>query len=162
MGVSNAEADFSFCALCFIFPEVAFKNNPLCRLQVDSKSTTSRVDSNALVFTVFMKKCFESILRCLINYYIKNRGLGQIVCEFHYSQLITSSRPQAARVDSTPRKIAHEFLLWSTLGVQFQNHCLKSQLFWGPLGREPARGVFTQIYPRLLSAMHPNMCVAKG
>ncbi len=39
------------------------------------ESTTSRVDSKASVFTVFMNKCLESTLRCLIDYFIKTSPL---------------------------------------------------------------------------------------
>ncbi len=78
---------------------MTFINNAKSRLQVDFKSTTRRVDSKALVFTIFMNDCLEltleSTLRCLIDYFIKTsplvfndclnkekiRGLGYVNCQ---------------------------------------------------------------------------------
>jgi hypothetical protein len=53
--------------ILYLNPEVAFINNPKSRLQVDFKSTTSRVASKALVFSVFMNNCLESTLESTLR-----------------------------------------------------------------------------------------------
>ncbi len=54
---------------------MAFINSPLESTQVDFKSTTSQVDSKALVFSVFVNNCLESTLRCLTDYFLKTSPL---------------------------------------------------------------------------------------
>jgi hypothetical protein len=57
------------------FPFGEFINNPSSRLQVDSGSTTSRVDSKTWGFAVFMNKCLGSTITRLKDFVMKTSAL---------------------------------------------------------------------------------------